>query len=131
MKKLINMVFVLLHLGFSSVSAGYLQLESESDIRRVANNVIKFYDYHSEDLIAWEKENFSKDSSKLEAIEHSSCELVADFINHKKTFSKEFSNIKTYVKINKNLIEEQLDENAYQKFISGLFYIHNLLKIFY
>ena len=129
-KKLINMAVTLLYLSLSSVSAGYLQVDSESDIRRVANNVIEFYDSHYEDLISWEAENFSRESLKLEKIRFSACELVADFTNHKKSFFKEFSDTKIYVKNNKILIEERLGQNDYSRFISGLFYIHNLLKIF-
>lgn len=128
MKKIFSVAFALLYLSTSNINAGYLQLEEERDIRRVANNVINFYHSHYEDLIALEKENFSKQSPNLENIKVNPSELVTDFIKHKKTFSAEFSQAKTYVKNNKELIKEKIGEDDYQKFMSGLFYIHHLLK---
>jgi len=119
----------LLYLVVYNVNAGYLQLEDESDIRRVANNIINFYGSHYEDLIALEKESFSRQSAGLQNIEANPSELVTDFIKHKRTFCKEFSKAKTYVRNNKDLIREKLGEDDYQKFISGLFYVHHLLKI--
>ena len=128
MKKMFFCYAISLLVWSSSLNAGYLQLEDERDVRRVSNNVINFYDTHYQDLIELKKENFSKESLRLQNILNNPSELVMDFINHKKAFLKEFSQVKIYVKNNKELIKEKIGKDDYEMFINGLFYIHHILR---